>query len=219
MSQLDTLYKKRRKRVRRRNRARKAADQDRAILARERKELAKHQRQRAQHVKAIAKIDVMIEKNKARKPRINGNKVTGGSARDRLKAAALEAAAMDANGTYRFYSQAGAWTVQYGITGEPKGYRSDCSQWVTSIYWSCGLPDPNGLNYTGGYTGTLASNGREISRDELRPGDLILYGASPFFHTEMYVGPGDKTIGHGSAPVDAGTIDMVSGPKQYRTYL
>lgn len=152
--------------------------------------------------------------------RVRGNTVTGGKPRERLVAAAKEAARRSANGTrHSFYSQAGAWTVGYGITGEPHGYRSDCSQWVTSIYHSCGLPDPNHLNYSGGYTGTLGAHGKAITRSQLKPGDVVLYGHWPHHHVEMYVGLGDRTIGHGSAPVDAGTVDLLSGEKHYRSYL
>lgn len=151
---------------------------------------------------------------------MRGNRVTGGTPRERLKAAALRAAELDAQGRrHSFYSQSGAWTVKYGITGEPWGYRSDCSQFVTSIYFACGLADPNGNNYNGGFTGTLVSHGRAISRSELQPGDLIIYGDGNGHHVEMYVGPGEKTIGHGSRPVDAGVIDLLSGPKHYRSYV
>lgn len=151
--------------------------------------------------------------------RISGNTVTGGTPSERLKAAAEHAAWLDSLGRRRsFYSQPGAWTVRYGITGEPSGFRSDCSQWVTSIYFACGLPDPNGNGYQGGYTGTLGSNGRPVSRADLRPGDLILYGPAPHHHVEMYVGPGQKTIGHGSRPVDAGWIDLAPDP-HFRRYV
>lgn len=145
--------------------------------------------------------------------KIVGNRVTGGTPRQRLKAAAEHAAFLYASGKRpSFYSQPGAWTVNYGITGEPRGYRSDCSQWVTSIFHSCGLPDPNGTGYTGGFTGTLKGHGREISRSQLRPGDLVVYGAGNGHHVEMYVGPGDRSIGHGTSAVDPGSIYMQSQP-------
>lgn len=150
---------------------------------------------------------------------ISGNRVTGGTPRQRLQAAAERAAQLDAAGRRpSFYSQAGKWTVEYGITGEPAGYRSDCSQWVTSIYYACGLPDPNGNTYRGGYTGTLGQHGKAISRAELQPGDLILYGPWPHHHVEVWVGPGQRTIGHGSRPVDAGWIDLAPDP-HFRSYV
>lgn len=149
---------------------------------------------------------------------IKGDKATGGTKHQRLKAVALASAAACASGRRRnFYSQPGAWDVDHCITGERSGFRSDCSQWVTSVYRSCGLSDPNGQRYTGGYTGTLVANGREIRRSELKPGDLVLYGPGTAHHVELYVGPGEKTVGHGSAAIDAGVIDLF-GDSDYRVY-
>jgi cell wall-associated NlpC family hydrolase len=148
--------------------------------------------------------------------RIDGDRITGGTPRERLVAGALAAAAGCSSGRRRnVYSQPGAYTVKHGITGEPPGYRTDCSQFVTSMYWSAGLGDPNGYNWEGGYTGTLVANGRQVS--DPKPGDLVLYGSGTAHHVEMYVGPGDKTIGHGSAPVDAGVINLF-GDGDYRFY-
>lgn len=172
------------------------------------------------------------EAHAVQKCKVNGNSVTGG--RDggaRITAGAIEAAHRYYNGqSHRFYSQAGAWTVSHGITGEPRGYRSDCSQFATSLYRSAGMNDPNRNNWTGGYTGTLMRGGRYIRRDQLRPGDLVLYGAYPHHHVEVWVGNGDgetsyaelarkgspyrdRTVGHGSPPVDYGDIDMQAGPR------
>lgn len=151
---------------------------------------------------------------------VRGNQVTGGSPRERLRAAAERAMARDAAGMrHSFYSQSGAWTVRFGITGEPHGCRSDCSQWVTSIYHSAGLPDPNGQGYTGGYTGTLGAHGRAISESQLRDGDLILYGPWPHHHVEMKCGPGSTTAGHGSTHVDRGTVHLLGGEIHCRSYL
>lgn len=164
--------------------------------------------------------------------KIDGNTVTGGAnVRERIVAAAVQAAYLDAHGTTRFYSQAGTWTVIHGITGEHRGERSDCSQFLTSMYHSAGAPDPNGLKYTGGWTGSLVEHGTEISRRDLRPGDEIVYGPGPGHHTELYVGDGnpdhtwaqmaesvrDRTIGHGSPPVDEGDIDMMAGARFFRS--
>jgi|SRR5829696_1505534 len=153
-------------------------------------------------------------------PQIHGNEVRGGNPRERLVVAALTAARMCSEGKRRsFYSQPGGWTVDHAITGEPHGFRSDCSQWVTSVYKSAGLPDPNGQGYRGGYTGTLATHCRRISRAQLRPGDLVLYGSGPpYHHVELYVGPGELTIGHGSPPIDGGTIGMISEAHFYTAF-
>ena len=54
--------------------------------------------------------------------------------------------------------------------------------------------------------------GRYIGRDQLKPGDLVLYGPAPHHHVELYVGPGNRTVGHGSPPVDYGDIYMIADP-------
>lgn len=165
--------------------------------------------------------------------KISGNKVTGGAnVRERIVAAAVHAAYLDAHGTVRFYSQLGKWTVNHGITGETQGEdRSDCSQWLTAMHWSAGANDPNGTNYTGGWTGTLVTHCVEIRREDLEPGDKIIYGSGSGHHTELYIGSGivgqkwsqmpasvrDRTIGHGSPPVDYGDIDMMSGARFFRS--
>jgi hypothetical protein len=150
-------------------------------------------------------------------PQVNGNKVTGGhSDRDRIVMAAEAAYHHWAKFHDRFYSQPGAWTVEHGITGEPHGFRSDCSQWVTSIYWSAGAPDPNGNDFKGGYTGTLASHCNRVKLVDLLPGDLVLYGTPPYHHVELFTGPGNRTIGHGSPPVDPGDVFFMASPNGYR---
>jgi len=154
-------------------------------------------------------------------PQVEGNHVRGGNPRERLVAAALAASRLDAEGRrHSFYSETGRWTVDYAITGEPRGYRSDCSQWVTSVYKAAGLPDPNGNGYgLPSYTGTLAGHCRRITRAQLRPGDLVLFGsAPPYVHVELYVGPGEQTIGHGSAPVDGGTTGILPEPHFYTAF-
>jgi len=162
--------------------------------------------------------DLEAELKKLSGVTIKGNHATGGTPRERLKAVALASAAACASGKRpNFYSQPGSWNVDRVITGESSGMRSDCSQWFTSVYKACGLEDPNGTGYTGGYTGTLVAQGKRISESELQPGDAIIYGSGTGFHVEMYVGPGNKTIGHGSAPIDPGVINL-TGNGDYRCY-
>lgn len=147
---------------------------------------------------------------------IKGNHAEGGSKTERLKAVALASAAACASGHRpNFYSQVGGWDVNHCITGEHDGERSDCSSWFTSVYRSCDLADPNGSRYTGGYTGTLVTGGKQVRSPQ--PGDAVIYGPGTGHHVEMYIGPGDKTIGHGSAPVDPGVIDLF-GDGDYRFF-
>lgn len=153
---------------------------------------------------------------------VERNEVRGGTLRQRVKAAAMLSASRCAAGKRaNFYSQPGRFTADACFTGESSSplERSDCSQWFASVYHAAGLPDPNGANYSAGYTGTLIANGREIRRDQLRPGDAIIYGTGTGFHVEMFIGePGIETIGHGSAPIDPGIIDLAS-PRRYFSYI
>ncbi len=204
---------------------RRKATQRRA-LAKQRARIRKYRAERKRLARlraAIRKAESMIVRRRkliraAEGVKIAGNKATGGTPRQRLQAVALAAAEADRTGKRKsFYSQPGAWTVDYAITGEPRGFRSDCSQFVTSVFRSAGLPDPNGRGYGGGYTGTLAENGREIPRSQAKPGDLGFYGTAPFHHVEMVVNDGaTKFVGHGSPPVDSITPGL---PNHYRTYV
>lgn len=157
--------------------------------------------------------------------KIVGDKASGGSTAERLEAVYKAAALAHLQGRrHSFYSQAGRWTVQRAITGERAGYRSDCSQFVTSVFWSAGgwrpashkehIPDPNGENYSGGYTGTLGSHGKAIDASHRATGALGFYGPYPHRHVEGCVGSG--FVGHGSPPVDALTPGF---PNLFRFYL
>ncbi|WP_189216834.1 MULTISPECIES: peptidoglycan-binding protein [Streptomyces] len=56
--------------------------------------------------------------------------------------------------------------VPYSMTAyRPDGYRQDCSGYV-SMAWNLGLNE---------WTGSLAAYGDPISRDELQPGDILLF--------------------------------------------
>jgi len=155
-------------------------------------------------------------------PKIRANKVVGGSPEKRLQTCMLASAARCAKGRRpNFYSQVGAFDVQHCISGPSRDHRDDCSSWFASVFWSCGLPDPNGTGYTGGWTGTLATHGKQISREEAKrtPMAAVLFGSAPFHHVEAAIGDGtEHTIGHGSAPVDMGSFDMLPGPVQFRKY-
>jgi peptidoglycan hydrolase-like protein with peptidoglycan-binding domain len=75
---------------------------------------------------------------------------------------------------------------------------TDCSGYVTWVYYQSGLPDPNGLGYTGGYTGTLITHGVSVPRGApLHIGDLIINGGWPSgSHVSIYIGHG-LSSGHG----------------------
>lgn len=165
------------------------------------------------HIKALGG-DVKVD--------VDHNKVIGGNDHKRLQVAAATSAARCAAGKRRnFYSQAGTWDVDHCLTGEPLGHRSDCSSWFTSVYKTCGLPDPNGSDFHGGFTGTLVAHGHEISREEARntPGAAVIYGTGVGHHVEFARGDGsERTWGHGSAPVDAGIFNLLPGTIRFFKY-
>lgn len=160
--------------------------------------------------------DLEAQRKKLSKVKISGNHATGGSKPGRLKAVALTSAASCASGVRpNFYSQVGSFDAEHCITGPKYGHRDDCSSWFASVYYSAGLPDPSGQEFKAGWTGTLVEHGTQISKPEI--GCAVIYGSGSGHHVEMYVGPGSKTIGHGSAPVDAGVIDLF-GDGDYRFF-
>jgi hypothetical protein len=158
-------------------------------------------------------------------PRVEGNRVKGGSSGERWRAACLTAVSNCASGRRRnFYSQSGSWDVKHEIEPGPAyGERSDCSQFLTGMAWSARLPDPNGADFTGGYTGTLIGQHDgwiRVSRSHMeRKGwGYVVYGGGTGHHTEAYIGPGDRTAGHGSAPVDFGVINLF-GDGDYSCFI
>jgi hypothetical protein len=157
---------------------------------------------------------------------VEGNRVVGGTPGQRWKTALLASVQNCSNGSRRnFYSQSGSWDIDHEIKGGPEyGHRSDCSSTVTGWAKACGLPDPNGEDFHGGYTGTLVGehNGwRMVTRSRMesngKPG-YVVYGPGVGHHVEAYLGPGDRTAGHGSAPVDFGTVDLF-GDGSYRCFI
>lgn len=142
--------------------------------------------------------------------------VDGGSLRDRIVAVAKASAAnYKQNPGQWFYAQGGAWNVDDPTKPPQRGNRSDCSQWIAAVYKKAGAPAP-GPNYSGIYTGNMRVKGHGVPTAQAKPGDIILYGPPPSRHVEIYVGPGQRTIGHGSAPVDEGTIGMLADPHCWR---
>lgn len=96
-----------------------------------------------------------------------------------------------------------------GIRRELKAFKgqypnyADCSSIYTWALWNAydhfGWPDNiNGLNWSGGYTGTLLTHGLHVSTSQLIPGDAVIYGNGwPGKHVAMYIGNG-LVYSHGS---------------------
>lgn len=80
---------------------------------------------------------------------------------------------------------------------------TDCSGYATWVYFQSGLPDPNGLQYRGGFTGTLVAHGVAVRYGAaLHIGDLIFNGpsSSNTTHVSVYIGRG-LSSGHGRAGI------------------
>jgi hypothetical protein len=185
-----------------------------------------HQRRIHGLQNAADELEAEIAKlEQKRKPRIEGNKAVGSTPGNRWKLYCLQTVRNCSNGTRRnYYSQGGSWDVQHEIKPgpNPASERSDCSQYLTGVAWGCDLPDPNGEDFHAGFTGTLISesNGwRKVSREamEKKGWGYVVYGGGVGHHTEAFVGNG-RTIGHGSAPVDFGVVDLF-GDGDYRCYV
>jgi hypothetical protein len=208
-----------RKAARLRNRAHRCHDKSQWWIARVKRLVQKKKGLLATQAELRAALAAWKKKHSVS---ISGNTVTGGTAQQRLHAAMLASAAACASGKRpNFYSQGGSWDVEHCITGERYGERSDCSSWFTSLYKACGLSDPNDNSFRGGYTGTLAAGGKTITRTAARSiaGAAVLFGDAPFHHVEAALGDGsERTVGHGSAPVDLGIFDLLPGPKTFKSY-
>lgn len=159
---------------------------------------------------------------------IHRNHATGGTPGKRWVAVFLKMAANCSKGLRRnFYSMEGAWDILHEILHGPEyGHRSDCSSTVTGGAKAADVPDPNGADWTGGWTETLMSesNGwREVNLAALEAHGwgYIVYVRSwedkEGHHTEAFIGNG-RTVGHGSAPVDFGVPDLF-GDGLFRCYI
>lgn len=97
---------------------------------------------------------------------------------------------------------------------------TDCSGFATLCYKWAAAPDPNGFRYNGyGYTGSLMNHMANISRSQLKPGDLVVFGYYPGEHVVIYIGNG-KVISHGKegdpkAATLAAYEGSFSGPTNY----
>lgn len=172
---------------------------------------------------------------KTHKPHIGKDgKVAGASSKGEAAIFAAKYIATKCAGASRpnYYSMTGGgFNVTHPLLkGDQKAIgqvpyeRSDCSLFVTEVCWAADLPDPNGEDWHGGYTGTLVGqhNGwKLVSEATMRKKGwgYIVYGSGVGHHTEFYVGEGgDDTIGHGSPPVDTGIINLF-GDGDYRCYI
>lgn len=94
----------------------------------------------------------------------------------------------------------GGSTLRYSQSASTRGILSaypglppatDCAGYVTWVYKSVGLPDPNdhGYNFNPvGWTGTLGDRGVAVSATSARIGDLAFYGGGyPYGHVAIVI--------------------------------
>lgn len=161
---------------------------------------------------------------------LEASKVTGGDFEERWRLANLTAVQCCNNGRRRnAYSQAGSPDIWHPFgPGPASGRRDDCSTYTTSIALATDADDPNGEDFRGpGYTGTLAqAHGRWKQVDletMVRAGQgYVVYGSGTGFHVENFC-PTERdrlgTVGHGSAPVDVGTVHLFGSGTQERYFI
>lgn len=112
------------------------------------------------------------------------------------------------------YLAGGKANVTY-LRPTPRDWRSDCSQFVASVYKDASVPSPGDVDYPWVNTWAIDRKGRVTNHP--KPGDLGLYGpkGNPH-HVELYVGePSCMFIGHGSPPIDSFTPGL---PSYYVTF-
>jgi len=172
--------------------------------------------------KEIAALGPQVDKEKG--------KVTGGTFAERWRLSNLTSVECCTRAHRRnSYSQAGSPDIwhPYG-PGPDAGRRDDCSSYVTSQALATGAGDPNNQGFNGaGFTGTLIgeSNGwKEVDLDRMIAAGqgYVVYGSGSGHHVEAYC-PSEsdrlRTVGHGSAPVDFGTVHLFGSSEVERYYI
>lgn len=169
---------------------------DKATLSRARRRVAAHKKMRAKTKKAEQQAS---------------------SKRKKIVAEAKKAAANYRKnpGAYHYLAGGKANTVYLEPT--PRDWRSDCSQFVSSVYKGADVPSPAApLDYQWASTFSIVKSphARFITAAQRKPGDLGMYGSrSAPHHVELFVG--DGFIGHGSPPIDSLTPGL---PDYYVTF-
>lgn len=145
------------------------------------------------------------------------NKIRGGTAPQRSKAAQARAMLNYRNGTATasgtpYYSMEGG-PRDYGhiLYHYPSGRIYDCSTYSDGLCFVTGDPSPSGPHgyELGGYTGTEMEYGTVIQEGHERIGDQVVYlryhGDMIGHHVEKIYDPEHKvTSGHGDAAIDIG---------------
>lgn len=173
--------------------------------------------------KEIAKLGPTVD--------LEHSRIVGGTFDERWRTFGLTAVTCCNNGRRRnAYSQGGSPDIWHPFgPGPAPGRRDDCSSFNTSGCLATGTPDPNGRDYNGeGFTGTQAypdpkSGWKQVSLERMMAAGqgYIIYGSGMGHHVELYCPSATdryRTVGHGSAPVDFGTIHLF-GPNEVERYF
>jgi cell wall-associated NlpC family hydrolase len=124
--------------------------------------------------------------------------------RRRIVAEAERAAANYRRNPGAYHYLAGGVQNLIYLRPSPRNYRSDCSQFVASVYKAAGLPSPASVDHIWASTYTMVKGPhvRFIDKAQRKPGDLGMYGSREApHHVEIWCG--NKFIGHGSPPIDS----------------
>lgn len=126
--------------------------------------------------------------------------------RKKIVAAAKLAAANYRKNPGAYHYLAGGVANTIFLKPSPSNYRSDCSQFVSSVYKHADVPSPAlPLDYLWAATTTIMKSPHVRVTRNPKPGDLGMYGPhDATHHVELFVGEsGCKFIGHGSPPIDS----------------
>jgi len=126
--------------------------------------------------------------------------------RRRIVSQAEQAAANYRRNPAAYHYLAGGVPNLIFLKPSPRNFRSDCSQFVASVYKAAGLPSPASVDHIWASTFTMVKGPRVrvIDKAHRKPGDLGMYGSREApHHVELWCG--NKFIGHGSPPIDSNT--------------
>lgn len=159
-----------------------------------------------------------VKKRRAAIKKAEARAARASSKRKRVVRLAKQAAANYRRNPRAYHYLAGGIANTAFLRPTPRNWRSDCSQFVASIYKEAGLPSPAApLDHKWASTFSMVKSPRMRVTRHPEPGDLGMYGSrSAPHHVELYIGePGCKFIGHGSPPIDSLTP---GNPDYYITF-
>lgn len=154
---------------------------------------------------------VRVSQMRADRKRREQQAKTAGTKRKRAVQCAMHAAANYRHNAGSYHYLAGGIANLIYLQPSPHNYRSDCSQFVASVYKDAGLPSPANVPHQWASTYSIVKCPSARITTNPKPGDLGMYGArsGPLasrytHHVEMYCGePGAEFVGHGSPPIDS----------------